>query len=77
MSKPQQVESKPQQVVSKPDWSTAPAWAQYLAMDEDGMFFWYENKPRAGEESWVVYEGRAERAGHGTWRDSLQERTAE
>jgi len=27
------------------DWSKAPRWANYWAMDDDGAAFWYEKKP--------------------------------
>jgi len=29
----------------KPDWKDAPEWAQWLACDEDGNWYWYEEKP--------------------------------
>lgn len=29
----------------KPSWDEAPSWAQWLAMDNDGYWLWYENKP--------------------------------
>lgn len=29
----------------KPDWKDAPEWAQWLAMDEDGSWYWYAGKP--------------------------------
>ena len=29
----------------KPDWKDAPKWANWLAMDEDHEWFWFENKP--------------------------------
>lgn len=29
----------------KPDWKDAPEWANWLAMDDDDCWFWYENKP--------------------------------
>lgn len=29
----------------KPDWKDAPEWAQWLAMDGDGCWFWFEAKP--------------------------------
>lgn len=27
---------------NKPSWDTAPEWANYLAMDGNGEWFWYE-----------------------------------
>lgn len=29
----------------KPDWKYAPDWAQWLAMDGDGMWSWFSEKP--------------------------------
>jgi hypothetical protein len=29
----------------KPSWDEAPSWAQWLAMDGDGMWFWYASEP--------------------------------
>lgn len=33
------------QDAGKPDWKDAPEWAQWLAMDEDGSWYWYAGKP--------------------------------
>lgn len=30
----------------KPDWKDAPAWANWLAMDDDGWWYWYEIQPK-------------------------------
>jgi hypothetical protein len=32
--------------MNKPDWKDAPEWARWLAMDGDGSWWWYEQKPR-------------------------------
>jgi hypothetical protein len=29
----------------KPEWKDAPDWAQWLAMDADGTWFWFEVEP--------------------------------
>lgn len=47
----------------KPDWKDAPEWAQWLAQDPCGDWFWYENKPYFGESEWVSSGGRAAWAG--------------
>lgn len=31
--------------MNKPSWDSAPEWANYLAMDEDGTWWWYQNEP--------------------------------
>jgi len=37
---------------NKPDWKDAPEWAQYLAMDEGGQWYWYEDEPTLYGEIW-------------------------
>ena len=29
----------------KPDWRDAPEWASWLAQDDGGWWYWYEDKP--------------------------------
>lgn len=29
----------------KPSWDDAPEWAQWLAMDGDGLWYWFEDRP--------------------------------
>jgi hypothetical protein len=36
----------------KPDWNDAPDWAQWLAMDKDGTWWWFEREPGKGGVSW-------------------------
>ena len=44
----------------KPDWKDAPEWASWLAMDEDGDWFWYESEPKLGSYgSWCRMKGQA------------------
>lgn len=37
----------------KPDWKDAPAWANWLAMDASGKWFWWEYEPEFTGEEWV------------------------
>ena len=37
-----------------PDWSKAPGWAQWWAVDENGSAWWYAVEPRKGECTWFV-----------------------
>jgi len=30
----------------KPDWKDAPEWARWLAMDDDGSWWWYSIRPK-------------------------------
>lgn len=42
--------------MSKPEWNEdTPKWANWLAQDEDGEWWWYEMKPklRFGFKAWV------------------------
>lgn len=36
----------------KPDWKKAPRWANFLAMDPDGDWFWCERKPFIDKGYW-------------------------
>jgi hypothetical protein len=36
----------------KPDWKDAPEWANWLAMDADGKWFWHEYEPRLRQRDW-------------------------
>lgn len=31
--------------MSKPDWKDAPEWAQWLAQNGDGEWYWHERQP--------------------------------
>ena len=33
----------------KPDWKDAPKWAKWLAQNDDGQWYWFENKPTYGQ----------------------------
>ena len=41
----------------KPDWSSAPEWAEYLAMDSDGWWCWFLDEPKYNQN-------------YGIWRNS-------
>ena len=61
----------------KPDWKDAPEWANYLAMDESGDWYWYDGVPEPSRASWVSF-GDMKFAGRGErWRDSLEGRPVE
>lgn len=36
----------------KPDWKDAPDWANFLAMDKSGDWYWYQFQPTMGSTSW-------------------------
>lgn len=57
------------------DWSKAPEWARYVAMDADGTWFWFEKKPHKSYEYWVVGQGlQAPVFELDNWQSTLQER---
>jgi hypothetical protein len=59
----------------KPDWEDAPGWANYLAMDYDGEWWWFERKPVMGCNLWKVDCGMSKRHGiTGDWRTTLESR---
>jgi len=39
--------------MSKPDWKNAPEWAEWLAMDSNGEWYFYEELPIALHNGWV------------------------
>ena len=42
----------------KPDWKDAPEWATCLAMDDDCVWYWYENQPHLKGSVWASEFGR-------------------
>jgi len=62
--------------MSKPDWEDAPEWAEYLAKDEDGVWWWFECEPEKLISIWDIVGGRfeiAECVDH-DWSCSLEPR---
>ena len=63
----------------QPDWSQAPEWAGYFAMDEDGEFYYFEQSPSMTGCSWQSqsHGGVSETFNHsytGNWQESLRKR---
>ncbi len=58
----------------KPSWDDSPIWAQWLAMDKDGMWFWYSLLPDIDEYQWCTDVGKCMSAKVNNWENSLQER---
>ena len=66
--------------MSKPSWESAPDWANWLAMDEDGTWFWYETKPLVAEGSdSFSAEGKCLEVTETNrgWEDSVEKRPLE
>lgn len=43
-------------------WQSAPAWAQFLAMNSDGEWWWFEHSPEMGCSLWFTRTGKSELA---------------
>lgn len=70
------------ELINRPSWNDAPQWAQWLAQDEDGEWWWHQEEPELShEEGCFDSGGRLESicagiddiAGH-DWRDTLEPR---
>lgn len=49
-SKPKEINLNP----IKPSWDNAPEWANWLAMDADGTWYWYNVKPIKDDDCWFI-----------------------
>lgn len=60
----------------KPNWKDAPSWANYLAMDEDGTWCWFNNEPRIGvlNINWVANGRTRPIRKYLCWRQTLEQR---
>lgn len=60
----------------KPKWETAPEWAEYLAKDENGAWYWFENAPKVGSNgNWLCAIGCCEEAKcNDDWWQTLEPR---
>lgn len=38
------------QCANKPNWTDAPEWANWLACDLDGIWYWYHDEPEVNEK---------------------------
>lgn len=62
----------------KPNWKDAPEWANWLAMDDDGEWWWFELEPHIKNGRWwAALSGKDERCAlnnNAKWKDSLEKR---
>jgi hypothetical protein len=61
----------------KPDWKDAPKWANYLAMDRDGQWFWYSAKPKKEDDCFTCMlprDAKARLVHLQGWENSLEKR---
>ena len=59
----------------KPSWNDAPVWAQYLACNADGDWYWFECEPKQGLLEWTARMGKVVLAAENEtpWTDTLEE----
>lgn len=61
-----------------PDWSDAPKWARWRAVDQNGELCYYYNRPTLGSILWLPNRGKDVYAGKGydpaNWQTSLEAR---
>ena len=66
--------------MNKPSWDEAPEWANWIAQDRDGEWWWFEYQPEESFEfnGWRITGGFADEATrcqvNDKWYDTLQER---
>lgn len=60
-----------------PDWEDAPIWANFVAMDQSGKWYWYERLPYESIKTWEVNNGRRERIRFLGWTATMEPRPEE
>jgi len=60
----------------KPQWKDAPDWANWLAQDYNGQWFWYENEPIMKNIQWWPANGAVDSStpDNPNWQETLEER---
>ncbi len=61
----------------KPNWNVAPEWAECLAMDRDGTWYWYETKPIADsfDKVWTTNDRALMAIPLNTkWKEAIEQR---
>jgi len=61
----------------KPDWKDAPEWSNWVAMDADGTWYWFETKPRicSDEGLWEPNIGELVKCFNiKAWTETLEQR---
>ncbi len=62
---------------NKPSWDQAPEWANYLAMDKDGEWYWFEDEPIKSITTWIDRSGKIEYHNETPiydWEETLEKR---
>lgn len=60
----------------KVNWDEAPEWANWVAQDEDGEWWWFEDKPNFDDTFWAVADGKCELVEDSAldWKTTLEKR---
>lgn len=62
----------------KPNWEDAPEWAQWLAQDANGQWYWYSTRPIRHKGAWFNGHDLSRFAGdwmrNKKWYDTLERR---
>ena len=61
----------------KPSWNDAPEWANWLAMDDDGCWYWHKNEPNMESGGWYS-DSRSEiiKINYDYWTTTLEKKPA-
>ena len=65
--------------MSKPDWKDAPGWANWLAQDQSGQWWWFEHSVERCDDGWAwanpSSSGRFRKTDDPPdWQDTLEDR---
>ena len=75
--------SRRAELQNKPSWGYLPDWANWLAQDEDGEWWFFSEKPKAqsftfdGQHSGIRADYAKKGEALGDWRDTLEKRPAD
>ena len=59
---------------ARPSWQHAPEWAEFLACDNDGHWWWYESRPHVEIASGRWISGGVSERACNDWWETLEER---
>ena len=65
------------EVLFEPDWSQAPKWARWWAIDKDRLAFWHHTKPKNDDIEFYQCGEFCDAPSfnyQGNWKDSLRKR---
>jgi hypothetical protein len=61
-------------VVYALSWDDAPKWANWLAMEANGKWYWYADKPMLGDNIWISLGRFLPADPSNGWQKTLQQR---